>query len=149
MKKNFKDMLVIRMCIIFSSLFIGLTGCATQLPAVDPSLDNSETAILVIPKNIWIKMNAEYTLGTIGKLRQVRIPAGTHKFEASSQLKIMVPLGYTDMAGYNYREQKTWLGPYNLTFTFEAGKKYRLHSEMRWDGRTFKSQRANITIKTR
>ena len=140
--------------LLIMGLFVSLLviSCATQLPAYDPSLPDSETAILIVPKNIYIIKMDDIMVGTIFQqsdgLRQIRIPAGTHTFHASSEENILVydALGINALTGYssNYRTRKGWLDG-TITHTFEAGKRYKISSALYHRG-TFDSQFVVFTI---
>jgi hypothetical protein len=70
-------------------IIFGLISCATKLPAFDPLLPNSETAVIVIPKDCWIReFNGEKVNWTTGR---IRIPAGSHTFLLDAVSKVQVP----------------------------------------------------------
>ena len=133
--------------IISMLLIISFSSCATKLPAFDPSLPDSETAILFIPQNILIVSMDDTNVGwASGKVRQVRIPEGKHKFYVNSKEKVMVyKEGMEYMTGYNFITVKKWVEG-NISYTFKSGNTYIINSEMYNNG-TFESQRVVYEIK--
>jgi len=141
-----KKMVIVVFGIVFSLFTF---SCATKLPPIDPSLPNSEMAVLLIPKNIFvINMNDVNVAWESGQLREVRIPAGRHTFYVNSEENVLVPdtMGVNALIGStaNYKINKQWLEG-NITHTFEAGKSYMITSQMRHRG-TFGSQFVEYTI---
>jgi len=144
MKKSIK--LIFGVCLAVG-LATAFTGCATQLPAFDPSLPDSETAILIIPKHIYIVTIDDRSAGW--ENGQVRIPAGRHTFTITSEEYVLVPdsLGLNALTGYrsNYRRVKQRVGPNTETYTFEAGESYTISSQM-YNRGTFDSQFVEYTV---
>ena len=132
---------------IFLLLFT--TSCVTKLPAVDPSLPNSEMSILLIPQNIFVvNMNEVNVAWENGSLREVLIPAGKHTFYINSEEDILVPdtMGVNALIGStaNYIRRKQWFEG-TISHTFEAEKSYIFTSQMMHRG-TFASQFVEYNI---
>jgi len=131
-------------CMMILSLLV--ISCATaKLPAFDPSLPKSETALFIIPKHIYIvAINGEAAGWENG---QVRIPAGKHTFTLTSEENVMVYEPANVLYGYtsNYKIVKQRLGQSTISYTFKAGEKYIINSSMLNSG-TFDSQKVYYSI---